>query len=92
LVGEVLLKAPSLIGNDPLSQIAGWESIGQAPRGDLVVARCRCLVVLAMVLVRYVGCGAMSLLSHAGDVATEATWPWCDVHAHANMMPGLICI
>jgi hypothetical protein len=35
--------------------------------------------MLAMALLRHLGHGAMSLLSHAGDDATEATWPWRDV-------------
>jgi hypothetical protein len=36
-----------------------------------------------MLLPRRLGHGAMSLLSHAGDVAAEATWPWRDVDAES---------
>jgi hypothetical protein len=34
-----------------------------------------------MLLPRRLGRGAMSLQSHAGDVAAEATRPWRDVDA-----------
>jgi hypothetical protein len=36
-----------------------------------------------MSLSRRLGHGAMSMLSHAGDVAVETTWPWCDVAAES---------
>jgi hypothetical protein len=49
--------------------------------------------MLVMALPRRLGRGAMSVLSHAGDCAAEATCSWRDVGAddHANMAPGLIC-
>jgi hypothetical protein len=46
-----------------------------------------------MMLPRQLGRGAMSVPSHAGDRATEATWSRRDVGAddHGNVTPGLIC-
>jgi hypothetical protein len=41
-------------------------------RGDLAAARCRCRVMLATMLP-----------SHAGDGATEATWPRRDINAES---------
>jgi hypothetical protein len=40
--------------------------------GDLVVARCRCRVILVMML-----------SSHAGNDAAKATWLRCDVDAES---------
>jgi hypothetical protein len=45
------------------------------------MARCLCRVMLAMALPRRLGNGVMLLPSHAGDGATEATWPWRDIIA-----------
>jgi hypothetical protein len=36
-----------------------------------------------MVLLRQLGRGAMSVTSHTGDGATEATEPWCDVNVES---------
>jgi hypothetical protein len=43
------------------------------------MAPCRYQVILVMSLLRQLGRGVMLLLSHAGDVAAEATWSWNDV-------------
>jgi hypothetical protein len=45
------------------------------------VAQCWCQVMLVMVLPRQLGHGVMSVLSHAGNDATEVTWLGCDVGA-----------
>jgi hypothetical protein len=47
--------------------------------GGLAVAWCHCRVMLAMGPPWWLGHGAMSVMSHAGDGATKATWPWRDV-------------
>jgi hypothetical protein len=49
--------------------------------------------MLAMTLLRRLGRGTMSVLSHAGGRIAETTWPRRDVDAdgHANVTPGLIC-
>jgi hypothetical protein len=44
-------------------------------RDDLAMVRCRCQVMLAMVLPKRLGWGAMSLMSHAGNGVAEVTWP-----------------
>jgi hypothetical protein len=48
--------------------------------------------MLAMMLLRRLGCSAMLVLSHVGDGTTEATWLWHDVAAddHANVTSGQI--
>jgi hypothetical protein len=56
------------------------------------MARHRRRVIVAMVLPRHLGHGAMSMPSHADDGAAKVTWPRRDVDAHANMTLGLICI
>jgi hypothetical protein len=66
------------------------------PQRDVYAASCwRRLyrVILAMMLPRQLGRGAMSVPSHAGDHATKATWSRRDVGVddHGNVTPGLIC-
>jgi hypothetical protein len=46
--------------------------------------------MLAMTLLRRLDRNAMLMLSHADNGVTEATWPQCDIDAHANKTPGLI--
>jgi hypothetical protein len=36
-----------------------------------------------MALSRWLGHGSMSVSTHAGDGAAEATWPWRDVVAES---------
>jgi hypothetical protein len=69
-VGVVLLQAESLIGGEPLSQIAGRGSMLQAPESRW--RRC-CR--------DDIGRGVMSLPSHADDGVAEETWPRCNVCA-----------
>jgi hypothetical protein len=41
-------------------------------RGNWAVMRCRCRVILAMALPRQLGCGEMSMLSHAVNGIAES--------------------
>jgi hypothetical protein len=43
------------------------------------MTQCRCRVMLAMMLSRQLGCDTMSLSSHTGNDAAEATWLRRDV-------------
>jgi hypothetical protein len=71
LVREVHAKPSSLAGDG-------------AVKTTLAMARCRCRVMLVMVLPRRLGHITMSVPSHAGDGATEATWPRYDVSVESR--------
>jgi hypothetical protein len=78
-VGVVLLQVNILIGGEPPSWIAGQGSMLQAPES-----------CWRWCYRDDVGCGVMSLPSHASDGAGEVTWPWRNVSAESMLVMVLL--